>query len=225
MAGSRARRWSQYVCSCSKCKIDVWLRCWDLHHPFTNCTVESTAVEARRKERKKGRVQGKCKIDIDCIVWTFTTLSPIVLLWEEEERERKGGRVHPQSAQVVPAHHGKGRAHLLSRSVNTFPTFDRAIMCGCEEYFHSLSQVALPQSSPWQTRCKQLSTRCLKAGEEKMVSNFHSLDQDLLCERTRCKKHCSGVSKTSYCVSKPGVKNIGQVSEKVKLLSVRASQV
>ena len=63
-----------------------------------------------KKERKQGRVQGKFRIDIDCIVWTFTTLSPIVLLWEEEEgrRERKKGRVHPQSAQVVRAHHGQG---------------------------------------------------------------------------------------------------------------------
>ena len=201
---------SQYVCPCSKCKIDVWLCCWDLHHPFTNCTVESTAVEARRKERKKGRVQGKCKIDIDCIVWTFTTLSPIVLLWEGEEgrrerkKERKGGsthRAHRWSRLIMD----KGRAHLLSRSVNTFPTFGRAIMCGCEEYFHSLSQVALPQSSPWQTRCKQLSTRCLKAGEEKNVSNFYSLGQVLIITLLRIS-----------CVSGPGVKNIGQVSEKRK---------
>ena len=109
---------------------------------------------------------------------------------------------------------GKGRAHLLSRSVNTFPTFDRAIMCGCEEYSHSLSQVALPQSSPWQTRCKQLSTRCLKAGEEKMVSNFYSLDQVLIITLLRISS-----------VSGPGVKNIGQVSEKAKHLTVRASQV
>ena len=110
---------------------------------------------------------------------------------------------------------GKGRAHLLSRSVNTFLTFGRAIMCGCEEYSHSLSQVALPQqSSPWQTRCKQLSTRCLKAGEEKMVSNFYSLDQVLIITLLRISS-----------VSGPGVKNIGQVSEKAKHLTVRASQV
>ena len=168
-----------------------------------------------KKERKQGRVQGKCRIDIDCIVWTFTTLSPIVLLWEEEEgrRERKGGsthRAHRWSGLIM----GKGRAHLLSRSVNTFPTFDRAIMCGCEEYSHSLSQVALPQSSPWQTRCKQLSTRCLKAGEEKMVSNFYSLDQVLIITLLRIS-----------CVSGPGVKKIGQLSEKEKHLTVRASQV
>ena len=147
-----------------------WLHCLDLHHPITN----SIAVRRRRGEKRK--------------------------------KERKGGsthRAHRWSRLMM----GKGRAHLLSRSVNTFPTFGRAIMCGCEEYSHSLSQVALPQSSPWQTRCKQLSTRCLKAGEGKNGLQFsfpgpgahHHLPQDLLCERTRCKKHWSGVweSKTS----------------------------